>query len=67
MKIVVDFDACMGNAQCMRAAPTVFEVREDGFLYILQEEPPESLRMAVEEAARLCPTQAITIEDGSAK
>ena len=36
MKIVIDFDACMSNAQCMRAAPSVFEVRDDGFLYILQ-------------------------------
>jgi ferredoxin len=40
----------------------VFEVRDDGYLYILQEEPPEDLRGKVEEAARVCPTQAITIE-----
>lgn len=63
MKVVINFDACMSNAQCMRAAPTVFEVRDDGLLYVLQEMPPESLRADVEEAARLCPTQAITIED----
>jgi ferredoxin len=63
MKVVVNFDACMSNAQCMRAAPTVFEVRDDGYLYVLQETPPQSLRAEVEEAARLCPTQAITIED----
>ena len=63
MKVVVNFDQCMSNAQCVRAAPSVFEVREDGLLYVLQEAPPESLRAAVEEAARLCPTQAITIED----
>ena len=44
MKIVVDFDKCASNARCMKAAPEVFEVREDGFLYILQEDPPESLR-----------------------
>ena len=62
MKVVVDFDACMSNAQCMLAAPEVFEVRDDGYLYILNENPPESLRAKVEEAARLCPTQAITIE-----
>jgi ferredoxin len=62
MKVVVNFDVCMGNAQCMLAAPEVFEVREDGFLYVLQEEPQEALRAKVENAARLCPTQAITIE-----
>ena len=46
----------------MCAAPEVFEVRDDGFLYILQEEPGEELRAKVVEAAMLCPTQAITVE-----
>jgi ferredoxin len=63
MRVVVDFDVCQSNALCMGAAPEVFEVRDDGFLYILQEQPDESLRSKVEEAARLCPTQAITIEE----
>ena len=63
MKVIVDFDACMSNAQCMIWAPQVFEVREDGYLYVLDDEPPESLRAGVEQAARYCPTQAIRIED----
>ncbi|HZT65647.1 MAG TPA: ferredoxin [Acidimicrobiales bacterium] len=63
MKVVVDFDTCQSNAVCMSVAPEVFEVRDDGYLYILQESPSEDLRQKVEEAARLCPTQSITIED----
>ena len=63
MRVVVDFDACVSNAVCMGLAPEVFEVRDDGFLYILQEEPPETLRDKVQAAERSCPTQAITIED----
>ena len=63
MKVVVDFDKCQSNALCMAAAPEVFEVRDDGFLYILDENPPESLRAKVEEAVRNCPTQAITVEE----
>jgi ferredoxin len=62
MRIVVDYDLCESNALCMAAAPEVFEVRDDDFLYVLQEEPPEELRAKVEEAARRCPKQAITIE-----
>ncbi|HEY2819234.1 MAG TPA: ferredoxin [Casimicrobiaceae bacterium] len=62
MKVIVNFDVCMSNAQCVLAAPEVFEVREDGMLYVLQDEPPDTLREKVEDAARLCPTQAITIE-----
>jgi ferredoxin len=62
MKVVVDFDKCKSNAVCMAAAPEVFEVRDDNFLYILQEEPGEELRDQVEEAVRTCPTGAITLE-----
>jgi len=62
MKILVDFDKCASNARCMKACPQVFEVRDDGFLYILQEEPPEELRKSVEQAMSDCPTGAISIE-----
>ena len=62
-RVVVDFDLCESNARCMEAAPEVFEVRDDDFLYVLQEEPPDSLRSQCEEAVRICPKQAITIED----
>jgi ferredoxin len=62
MKIVVDFDKCTSNAVCQRAAPEVFEVREDNFLYILQEEPGEELRAKCEKAANACPKNAITLE-----
>ncbi len=61
MRVVVDFDKCKSNAVCMGVAPDVFEVRDDGYLYILQEEPPEELRPKMMEAAQSCPTGAITI------
>ena len=63
MKVVVDYDLCESNALCMDAAPEVFEVREDDNLYVLQEEPPAALRAKVEQAARVCPKQAIKIID----
>ena len=47
----------------MAIAPEVFEVRDDDFLYVLLDEPPEELRDKVEEAVRRCPKQAIRIED----
>ena len=62
MRIVVDYDLCESNALCMTAAPEVFEVRDDDFLYVLQDEPSEELRAKVEEAVRRCPNQAIVIE-----
>lgn len=63
MRVVVDFDLCESNALCMGEAPEVFEVRDDDFLYILDENPPEQLRSKVEAAAAVCPKTAISIED----
>lgn len=63
MRVVVDYELCESNALCMDAAPEVFEVRDDDFLYVLDETPPEEIRAKVEMAVRVCPKQAITIED----
>jgi ferredoxin len=63
MRVVVDYDRCESNALCMGAAPEVFEVRDDDMLYVLDETPRDGLRAKVEEAVRLCPKAAITIED----
>ncbi|MBC3189841.1 ferredoxin [Pseudonocardia sp. C8] len=62
MKVIVDFDRCESNAVCMGIAPEVFEVRDDDYLYILDENPPEALRPKIEEAVRSCPKAAITLE-----
>jgi ferredoxin len=63
MRIVVDYDLCESNAICMQIAPEVFEVRDDDFLYVLNETPPESMREKMEEAVQRCPKQAISIAD----
>ena len=63
MRIVVDYDLCESNAICMAIAPDVFEVRDDDFLYVLNEAPGEARREKMEEAVQRCPKQAIAIED----
>lgn len=62
-KVSVDFDVCASTGACMQACPEVFEVRSDGFLYILDEQPSDSLRPAVEQAADMCPTAAISVTE----
>ncbi len=58
MKVVVDADRCEGNGRCVAFAPEVFQMRGDETI-VLMEDIPESLRIRVEEAIRLCPRQAI--------
>ena len=63
MKVVVDYDLCASTGACMQICPEVFEVRSDGYLYVLQDEPGSELDDKVRQAADLCPTGAITLED----
>ena len=61
MKIVVDFDVCSSNSVCMGVAPDLFEVRDDGYLYVLNENPGEDKRAELVAAVNGCPTGAISI------
>jgi ferredoxin len=61
MKVTVDYDVCASTGACMQVCPEVFEVRKDGYLYVLQDEPGEELRDKVQTAADMCPTAAITV------
>jgi ferredoxin len=61
-KINVDWDVCQDHGQCTFAAPEVFEIDAAGRMRVLIEEPDESMRASVEDAADVCPVQAITIE-----
>ena len=63
MRVVVDRVLCESNALCMGVAPEVFELDDEDILVILDERPPETLRAKVEEAVRLCPKQALSIEE----
>lgn len=61
MKVTVDYDRCISSGTCTDICPEVFEIRADGYLYLLQDEPGEDLRGELAEAAELCPTGAISI------
>lgn len=61
MKIRVDLDLCIGAANCVAIAPTVFDLNEEGKAYVL--DPASADDETIIEAAESCPTQAIILED----
>ena len=63
MKVIVDYDLCASNAVCMGILPEVFEVRDDGFLYVLNENPGPEFNDKLQEAVNSCPTGAISLEE----
>jgi ferredoxin len=60
---VLDEDLCQGHAMCELEAPDVFAVPKRGVVQILDPEPPDEIRDAVELAVDMCPTRAISIEE----
>jgi ferredoxin len=62
MKVRVDRNLCQDHGQCAIAAPDVFQMDDDGKL-VYDPEPEDALRDEVEEAADVCPVQAIFIDD----
>ncbi|MEP6851578.1 MAG: ferredoxin [bacterium] len=71
MRVRVDLTRCADHGQCVYSAPEVFSLDDEGRLSFRHEaddeyisgELDESLRDDVEEAADVCPLQAITVQD----
>lgn len=63
MKPKVDEDLCIGCALCSDTCPEVFEIKDDGYSHVIDEDPPEDQWDCVREAADICPTEAITLEE----
>ncbi|MEE6163799.1 MULTISPECIES: ferredoxin [unclassified Mycolicibacterium] len=61
MKVYVDRKLCDDHGQCTIASPTVFRMNDDGKLEY-DTDVDESLRDEVEEAADVCPVQAILLD-----
>ena len=61
MKVTIDSDLCQGHGVCMGECPEVFEVNDDGEVTLLQEQPDAALQKKAQNAARFCPTGAISL------
>jgi len=62
MYVSVDRAKCDNHGQCTFSAPTVFRLNDQGILEY-DENVDDSLRADVEEAADVCPMQAIIVTD----
>lgn len=63
MRVTVDQNRCNGYGNCVMEAPEVFDLDGSGLAIVKQESTPEEFRGRVEQAVRLCPVQAITLEE----
>lgn len=64
MKVHIDYDLCMGDRNCNKVCPEVFQYDEDQMISrVLVDEVPEDLKDLVRQAARECAPGAILIEE----
>lgn len=63
MKVTANGDMCAGAGNCVYVAPEVFDQDDDGIVILLNENPPDDQRAAVQEAVDLCPVSALTVSD----
>lgn len=61
MRVEVDDDRCGGHGTCCTLCPEVFTLNDDGYAEVLDPEVPAAFEVAVREAVRTCPAQAISI------
>lgn len=61
LSVRVDFDRCIGNGMCARAAPGVYALDEETRTAVILDEEHATVEQFF-AGARACPTQAIIIE-----
>jgi ferredoxin len=63
MKIIADLTRCVGAGQCVLTEPALFDQDpEDGTVVVLDDRPAGDLARAAQDAVRVCPSQALSIE-----
>ncbi len=62
-EVVVFADQCDGYGHCVSRAPEVFVLSAGGAVELLQPNPADALRSAVEAAVSWCPKGVISIRE----
>ena len=61
-RVRIDRTLCIGSGNCTNIAPEIFVIREDN-IPDFHEETPDIDAGRLEEAAALCPVDALIVED----
>ena len=64
MRVKIDYDLCMGDRNCSKVCPEVFQYDEAKMISrVLLDEVPEHLESVVRKAARECAPGAIIVTE----
>ena len=63
VRVTANTELCEGYANCVEAAPDIYDIDEDGVVVLLRKEISGDERTRAEEATRSCPVRALALED----
>ena len=64
MKVRIDYDLCMGDRNCNKLCPEVFDYDQDKFISTVRVDViPKHLEEVVRRAAKECAPGAIIVEE----
>jgi ferredoxin len=63
MRIKIDEELCTGCELCVDTCPSLFEIGENGIAKVTVDEVPKNEEECAREAADICPSEAIIIEE----
>lgn len=66
IEVHADREKCQGYANCIMAAPDIFDVDDDGLVVVLRDEIDNSERDHTDEAVRSCPVAALRLDQSAA-
>jgi ferredoxin len=62
-RITIEEGRCIGAAQCVLTSARLFDQDEHGFVVVLDDSPTGEQVEPARVAARICPSQSITIHE----
>ncbi|MET0699715.1 MAG: ferredoxin [Mycobacterium sp.] len=63
MKVLADREVCIGAGMCVMTAEAVFDQDDDALVVVLTDEVPDDERKRVDDAVRLCPSGALSLQE----
>lgn len=67
MKLVLDYDKCIGCGLCFMLKSDFFSLDDDGYCMLKKTEASSEEEIKIKEVICVCPTNAIKIEDDKKK
>lgn len=63
LDVGADYKKCEGYANCIMAAPDVFDINDEGVVVVLRDSVEDEERARVTESIRSCPVAALTLTE----